>query len=124
MKSNNELTEAGIKSALRLNSYSSFFETLGLILQVFSAISSLLIVAILLGEVDRYENSNVWIEILLVVIIGFLAFVQATFMRGLASYFRIKAIEYLSKQGYVMPEKRNIEKKDGNLGPFYFPLAH
>lgn len=93
--SNKDYLSKSIDAALRTSKYATLFEKIGSIMQVLNSIGA--VILILVGfalDTELYIRVAYWITILF---LWAIAYIQTSFIRGLASYFQMKANSHLSR---------------------------
>ena len=92
----NKTIPEGQNAALRVFRFGMLFERVGSILQVLNAVSSIVLVFIVLSL--EISSSMKLLGIFVIPILWGLGFLQTSLIRGLASYFQMRSSEYLEKR--------------------------
>ena len=74
----------------------TLFEKIGSVLQVLNTVGAILLVIFLI--VARPPGAYFFLGLLVIGLIWCISYLQTSFMRGLASYFQMRSIDYLERR--------------------------
>lgn len=89
--------DSGSNAALRVFKFGTLFETIGNVLQWINAIAATLLIFLILFT-DLVPGYIKLVSALFVGLIWGLSFLQTSLIRGLASYFQMRASDYLRRK--------------------------
>ena len=89
-------TDAGTDAAERVNRYGTLFEKIGSVLQILNTIGAVLLVIFLL--VARPGGTYFFLGFLVIGLLWCISYLQTSLIRGLASYFQMRSIDYLERR--------------------------
>ena len=94
--SETRVLDSGKDAAERVNRYGTLFEKIGSVLQVLNTVGAILLVIFLI--VARPSGVYFFLGLLVIGLIWCISYLQTSFIRGLASYFQIRSIDYLERR--------------------------
>jgi hypothetical protein len=92
----NIATDAGTDAAERVNRYGTLFEKIGSVLQILNTIGAVLLVIFLL--VARPGSTYFFLGLLVIGLLWCISYLQTSLIRGLASYFQMRSLDYLERR--------------------------
>lgn len=88
--------DSGRDAAERVNRYGTLFEKIGSVLQVLNTVGAVLLVIFLV--VARPSGAYFFLGLLVIGLIWCLSYLQTSLIRGLASYFQMRSIDFLERR--------------------------
>ena len=92
----NPATDAGTDAAERVKWYGTLFEKIGSVLQILNTIGAVLLVIFLL--VAGPSGAYFILGLLVIGLLWCISYLQTSLIRGLASYFQMRSIDYLERR--------------------------
>ena len=89
-------SDVGTAAAERVFRYGTLFEKIGSILQILNSIGALMLVIFLLFA--RPGGAYFFLGLLVIGLIWCISYLQTSFMRGLASYFQMRSIDFVERR--------------------------
>jgi len=90
------ILDSGKDAAERVNRYGTLFEKIGSVLQVLNTVGAVLLIIFLM--VARPSGAYFFLGLLLIGLIWCVSYLQTSLIRGLASYFQMRSIDYLERR--------------------------
>jgi hypothetical protein len=88
--------DAGTDAAERVFRYGTLFEKIGSVLQILNSVAAVLLVIFLLFA--RPEGAYFFLGLLVICLIWCISYLQTSFIRGLASYFQMRSVDYVERR--------------------------
>ena len=88
--------EVGADAAHRVFRYGTLFEKIGSVLQILNSISAVLLAIFLF--IARPEGMYLFLGLLIIGVIWCVSYLQTSFIRGLASYFQMRSVDFLERR--------------------------
>ena len=92
-------SDIGAEAATRVSRYATLFEKIGTIVQVLNSVAALLLVIILLSAgFSGLPGEYIPLGLIGIGVFWTIGYVQTSFIRGLASYFQMRSIDFVERR--------------------------
>lgn len=88
--------DEGTDAAHRVFRYGTLFEKIGSVLQIINSIAAVLLAIFLF--IARPEGPYLLLGFLIIGVIWCVSYLQTSFIRGLASYFQMRSVDFLERR--------------------------
>jgi hypothetical protein len=88
--------DEGTDAAHRVFRYGTLFEKIGSLLQIVNSIATVLLAIFLF--IARPEGMYLLLGLLIIGVIWCVSYLQTSFIRGLASYFQMRSVDFLERR--------------------------